>query len=206
MENDIIAIAGLGRGAFEKFLADGEAFKQLADREGGSDGMGGGSELGNVIEMGVELVGEGAILMAGGDRQGGDVGNAGEGLAAESKAAEGFQVIQRADFGGGVGERGFGEVFLRNAMAVIGDLDPGFAAIVEGDLDPGGPGIEGIFDELFDHGAGSVDDFACGDLGDGNGIEDVDGHLRRFTHDAHEDNTASEGVPNGEEKGAVQDH
>jgi hypothetical protein len=65
---------------------------------------------------------------------------------------------------GGVAQDGEASVLGGHAGAVVPDQDAGGSAVPELYLDPGCPGVQGILDQLLDHGGRAVDHFARGDL------------------------------------------
>ena len=67
-----------------------------------------------------------------------------------------------------------------DAAAVINHPDEGDTTLVGLDADAPGAGIEGIFDELFDDGGGSLDHFTGGDAGCYFGREDANGQVGLF--------------------------
>ena len=73
-------------------------------------------------------------------------------------------------------------VIADHAMAIVGDADELAAAGFDVDADAGGSRIERVFEQLLDHGRGSLDHFAGGNLvGDLVG-KDVDAaHASDFT-------------------------
>ena len=61
-------------------------------------------------------------------------------------------------------------VLAAHAAAVVAHLDEGLAAVLQLDAHVVGAGVERVLDQLLDHGAGTLDHFARGDLvGDGIG-------------------------------------
>ena len=75
-----------------------------------------------------------------------------------------FEVIDVLDFAGGVGGKGESEIVGMDAAAVVTDADEFAAAVFDVDVDVGRTGIDGVFDDFFDHGGGAFNDFAGGDL------------------------------------------
>ena len=55
-------------------------------------------------------------------------------------------------------------VVADHAVAVVGDADEFAAACFYFNANAGGPGVDGVFEELLDDGGRTFDDFACGDL------------------------------------------
>ena len=66
------------------------------------------------------------------------------------------------------------DIVLIHAFAIIDDPDKTGSATFDLDLDMVGPGIEAVFQQLFDDGSRALDDLACGDLVDQLLGEDAD--------------------------------
>jgi len=68
------------------------------------------------------------------------------------------------DLAGGVAQDGEAGVFRGHSRAVVPDQYPGGAAVPQLDLHAGGPGVQGVLDQLLDHGGRAVDHLARRDL------------------------------------------
>ena len=99
----------------------------------------------------------------GGFRDGGDARQC---FAAKAEGGDVFEVVEVADFAGGVGGEGEREVVRMDAAAVIADADEFAAAVFDVDVNVGRAGVNGVFDDFFNHGSRAFDDFAGGDLVD----------------------------------------
>ena len=115
--------------------------------------------------------------MARGDAEPGDRANRGQRLAAKSERAD-LQQVLIVEFGRGMAIHRQREVASGHAAAVVGDADPPPAAAVGEDVDPACAGIDGVFDQLFHHAGGALNDFAGGDAVDELFGELADGHGR----------------------------
>ena len=68
-------------------------------------------------------------------------------------------------------------------MTVVADLDALASAIFEEHVDRARAGIDGVLDELFDDGGGTLDDFTGGDLVDQLGRQEMDAGHRRIMNE-----------------------
>ena len=66
--------------------------------------------------------------------------------------------------GGGVALKGQQSIIAHHAAAVIGHLDELFAATFNLNFNAGGPGVEGIFQQLFQDGSRALNYLARSDL------------------------------------------
>ncbi len=55
-------------------------------------------------------------------------------------------------------------IVAHHAAAVVGDLDQLAAAAFDFEANVGGSGVERVLEQFLDHGGGTVDDLASGDL------------------------------------------
>jgi len=74
------------------------------------------------------------------------------------------------------GER---QLLGRDAAAVVRDLDQPEAALADGHADAGRARVERVLEQFLDHRDRPLDRLAGGDLSDGVGVEQVDGHRSR---------------------------
>ena len=77
-----------------------------------------------------------------------------------------FEVVDVLDFAGGVGGEGEDEIVGMEAAAVVAHADEFAAAVFDVDVDVGRSGVDGVFDDFFDHGSRAFDNFTGGDLVD----------------------------------------
>jgi len=68
------------------------------------------------------------------------------------------------------------EIGGAHPAAIIGDADQAASASLNGNLNAGGTRIQRIFDQFFDGGGWTLDDFARRDAVNQQGIETADGH------------------------------
>ena len=59
-------------------------------------------------------------------------------------------------------QKGGGQLLRRNAAAVVGDADVGQAAVLDLRHDGGGPGVDGVLQQLFDDAGGTFHHFSGG--------------------------------------------
>jgi hypothetical protein len=97
-------------------------------------------------------------------REARDAGDRRQRLATKSEGADAGQIVEVADLGGGVAFEREARVVGGHAAAVVADLDPLAATVLEEDVDDGGAGVDRVLDELLDDRGGALDDFARRDL------------------------------------------
>jgi hypothetical protein len=94
----------------------------------------------------------------------GDAGDRGKSFAAEAESGDREQIVGGAELGGGVALEGEEGIVAYHAVAVVCDADELSTAGLNFDANTGGPGVERIFEELFNDRSGTFDDFTGGDL------------------------------------------
>ena len=105
-----------------------------------------------------------AVRGAGRERDAGDAGNRGQGLAAKAESGDGEQILGGAQLAGRVPlEREQGIVAV-HAAAVVADLDQAAAAAAQLDSDLGSPCVKGVLDQFLADRSRPLDHFAGGDL------------------------------------------
>ena len=82
--------------------------------------------------------------------------NGGQSLTPEAQGADGLQVVLRGDLGGGMAEKGGLALVGGDAAAVVGDADEGHAPVGDLHSDGVGPGVNGVFHQLFHHRGGPL--------------------------------------------------
>ena len=80
----------------------------------------------------------------------------GESLAAETLRGDAEQVVGVAQLRSGVPLEAETRVIERHALAVVDDLDEGAPGILDHELDLGGAGVDGVLQQLLDHGGGPL--------------------------------------------------
>src|SRR5215475_789793 len=93
-----------------------------------------------------------------------DRGDRSQRLAAKAERHDRLEVLGRLDLAGRMSLEGQYRVVARHALAVVADADRPTPARFDRDLDPPRPGVNRIFDQLFDYGRGPLDHFPGGDL------------------------------------------
>ena len=93
----------------------------------------------------------------------GDRRDGGQRLAAEAQGADGLQILLAAHFAGGMAQEGGRHVFPGDPRAVVRDADVGDAAVLNLHSDHGGAGVDGVFQQLLDHGGGAFHHLPGGD-------------------------------------------
>ncbi len=161
----------------EELATGGGVIKEVAHGDAGAHGAGRRFDR-DLAALRVEAAPLQFVPGAGEDLQVGDGGDGGEGLPTEAQRADGLQVLQRADLAGGEPLQRQGEVGAGDTAAIVGDADEGEAAVADLHADGGGPGVQAVLDQFFDHRGGALDHLAGGDpLGDFGG-KDLDSGLR----------------------------
>jgi hypothetical protein len=164
MCNQCCYMRELGGFGLEEFAAGRSVEEEIADRDGGSGGKAG---VFDAIDFSADDFDAGPAVFACGAGFELDAGDGGDGrkrFAAEAEGGDGEQVVAGADLGGSVALEGQQGVVADHADAVVGDADELAASGFDFDADTGSAGVEGVFEQLFHHGRGAVDDLAGGDL------------------------------------------
>lgn len=164
VDEDGFDVGLFGLGGAKEFAAGGEVVKEVADGEGGAGGAGDVADRPLDATFDGKPGAKGFAATAGLEGEAGNGGDGGEGFAAEAESAEGFEVVDGGEFGGGVALEGGKGVGTGHAGAVVGDFDEGAAALEDGKVDMGGAGVKGVFEEFLDDGGRTFNDFAGGYL------------------------------------------
>ena len=157
-------VGELGLLGLEEFATGRRVEEEIADGDGGAGGKAGVFDAVDVAASDLDY-GAGVVFWGTGfEGQAGDAGNGWEGFAAEPEGGDRQEIVGGAELAGGVAFKREESIVLDHAVAVVGDTDELAAAGFDFDTDAGGSGIEGVFEELFDDGGGTLDDFAGSDL------------------------------------------
>ena len=175
----LFQVVELGFLGAQELAPCGGVEEQVAHFHRGAPGMGGGLHL--HLHIAALALGAGALTGAvvgiageGQARHGADTGQC---LAAETQAADPFQVFQRFDLAGGMAGQCQGQLVGGDAGPVVADTDQLAAAGLHLDIHPGGAGVQAVFQYLLHHRGGALDHLAGGDLVGQAGGQDVDfGH------------------------------
>ena len=89
-------------------------------------------------------------------------GNGSQGLAPEAKGANGGQILRPAELAGGMAQKGRGKLRWRDAAAVIGDAQIGETPVLYLHRNGGGPGVQGVFQQLLGHAGRALHHLAGG--------------------------------------------
>ena len=117
-------------------------------------------------------------LGAGGQRDLRDGGDAGQRLAAKAQRVDVIQVLDLAQLAGRVPGKGQLDLGGGDAAAVVGDAHQAPPALAHLDVDRGRPGVDGVFDQLFDHRRRSLDHLAGRDFVRDFLAQNLDRHVR----------------------------
>ena len=102
---------------------------------------------------------------SGGDDGAGDGGDAGQGFASKTQCRDGVQLFLAVDLAGGMALKGYGNFFGGDPVAVVDDLNLLNATGLDLNRDLAGPGVDGVFDQFFDHRRRTFHHLSGGDLG-----------------------------------------
>ena len=161
---ELLDVLAFGAFAFQEFFSRRGVVKEVADFNGGAGRVRGGAD--GIAQMRADAPGAAFTFGAAGEGGFGDGGDARQRFAAKAEGGDVFEVVEVADFAGGVGSEGEGEVVGVDAAAVVAHADEFAAAVFDVDVDLRRAGVDGVFDNFFDDGGGAFDDFARGDLVD----------------------------------------
>ena len=81
----------------------------------------------------------------------GHAGDGGQRLAPKPQGVDGVQVLPGLDLAGGVADKGGGDILRLDAAAVVAHFDQFDTARFNGDGNLGRSGVNGIFQQFFDH-------------------------------------------------------
>ncbi len=90
--------------------------------------------------------------------------DAGQRFAAKAEADDRLQVVERADFTGGVPRQRQRQIVLADATTVVANADQLGAAAFDIDIDARRPGVQAVFHQLFDDRRGALNHLSGGDL------------------------------------------
>ena len=100
---------------------------------------------------------------AGEDVHPADGGDGRQGLSPEAQGADLAQILLAAELAGGMAQKGGGQLLRRDAAAVVRHPDKAHAAPLDLHHHGGGPGVDGVFHQLFHHAGRPFHHFAGGD-------------------------------------------
>ena len=137
--------------------------KEVTDQDGGALRGTHGADL---LRHAALQVQRGAGVCPGGageDVQPGHGGDGRQSLAPEAQGADAPQVLTLAELGGGVAQKGGGQLLGGDAAAVVGDPDEAHAAPLELHHHGGAVGVNGVFHQLLDHAGRPLHHLSGGD-------------------------------------------
>ena len=178
------AVRQFGGVGFEEFAPRWCGVKEFAHLHRGANLAGVGADFAAacVDQPAVRLRGHGA---ARGDADLGDGRHGGQGLAAKTHGLHTLQVVQAADFAGGVAlERG-GQFRAGDAATVVFDRDQAHTTGEQTQGDLAGPSVQGVVDQLAHDRGGALDHLTRGDLADEFVGQFPDGRGRRRGAKSH---------------------
>ena len=169
-----LGMLGLDPHAFEEFAPRRRGEEQVGHHRLGARRPGGRPRRAGHAALHRNAPGMRRAWHAGGQAQPRRRPDAGQRLAAEAQRVDPHQMVVR-QLGRAVPLHRQRQAVRRHAVAVIGDLDPRGAALVERDRDPPGPGVDRVLDQLLDHRGRPLDHLARRDP--------VDQRLRQLPDD-----------------------
>ena len=156
----------LGRLRPQEFAARRHVEEQIPDFDAGAGRVRGGRwHAGNALAR-IHVPRMLCVLGARGQRQPGDGGDARQGLAAKSQGRHPLEIRQGRDLAGRVARQGESDLLARDADAVVAHANQAAPSPLELDLDAPCARIQGILNQLLDHGGRALDHLAGGDLVD----------------------------------------
>ena len=168
------ASRGLGAACTQKFAPRGKAGEQAVDLHRGAR-LAAERPLLQRAHLYPEFCTDGFLGEARGAGHVGHRGDARQRLAAEPECGQVVQVAFGAQLAGGVAAEGQLHLVGGDPVTIVGDHDAFGATAGDFDADVLCAGVQGVFDQLFDDGGGSFDDFTRRDLGRQVRIHHVDG-------------------------------
>src|SRR5262249_38955899 len=99
----------------------------------------------------------------------GDAADRGQRFAAKTKRADAEQIIGAGELAGRVAGKGEGQIFRKDAAAVVDDTNQLRAPLFDVDVNAAAAGIDRVFQEFLDDAGGPLDDLSGGNLGDDGG-------------------------------------
>jgi hypothetical protein len=164
LRDDAGDLRGLGLVGFQELAARREIEEQVADLDARALGRPHLHHRCDGAAVHLDLRSGHRAARPGPQRQVRHRGNRRQRLAPEPQRRDGAEVPARADLARGMPLERQPRVVRIHPFPVVFDPDRALAAVLDGDRNPGGAGVEGVFDQLFDHRGGPFDDFAGGDL------------------------------------------
>ena len=153
-----------GTGGAKEFASGGEVEKKIPHLDRRPRRARRGLDLRMRAAVDFEAGAGGGVVRTTGDRKSRNGGDARQGFPAKAHTVDTIQIAQGRYFAGGMARQSEFEFFSRNADAVIPHSDQTATPAFDLDFDGIGPGIDGILDQLLDHGRRPLHDLARGDL------------------------------------------
>ena len=117
-----------------------------------------------IAPFGVGLPGLLLLRRAGGQGQPRHRADTGQRFPAKAKADNGFQIVKRGNFTGGVASQRQRQLVLFDAAAVVPNADKLRAAAFDININSGRAGIKAVFDQLLNHRRRTFHHLPCGNL------------------------------------------
>src|SRR5262245_3712857 len=158
---DVITFGGLG---FQKFAPRRDVEEEVADFEFGAARKGYVAHVEQPPAADLDLGPGHLALPLRAQTNLRDRGDRSQRLAAKAERHDRLEVLGGFDLAGRVALERQYRVVARHALAIVADADRPTPARFDRDLDTSRPGVNRIFDQLFDYGRGPLDHFPGGDL------------------------------------------
>ena len=171
---------GLGTVLFHELQPGGGVVEQVPHDHGGAlRGAGGLYGSGNTA-LQMERGAVGLALLAGQDLHAADGGDGSQSFPSEAQRADPAQVVRAAHLGGGVAQKGRGQLLSRDTAAVVADTDHAHAAPLDLHRHSGRARVNGVLHQFLDDTGGALHHFARGDQ-----VRNMRGQLLNLRHLGH---------------------
>ena len=178
--DDVNALRNFAGSGFQKFEPGRRGIKQIAYFHPGAGG--GGCGNGRLFDSAVDFHPPAVFRLpaAGRDGQPGNGGDGRQRLAAETEITDVEQIGVR-QLGRCMPLNRQFKIFPRHAFAVVGNRNQRLAAVHQRYFNRRRAGVNGVFNQFFDHRGGTLDHFAGGNLVNQGIGQDADSHCSLFS-------------------------
>ncbi len=179
--NDGGDLTGFGGGGAQEFLARRHIEKEVFDAHGGAHRRT-GARRGLDHAASVAYTGAiGLTNIAAGERHLADRADAVERLPAKAKGGDVVEIVDGAEFAGGVALERQWQLRFGDAVPVVAHAQQAAPAFARLDADFRGAGVKAVFQQFLDDIGGTFDDFASSDFGGHFGRKNLNRHVGDYT-------------------------